>query len=41
LPSQYATQVADPLTLPALGLMVLGLLAVMLLARFNPADDAS
>jgi len=41
LPSQYAAQVADPLTLPALGLMVLGLLAVMLLARFNPADDAS
>ncbi len=41
MPAQYAAQVADPMTLPALTLMGLGLLAVTLLARFNPADEAS
>lgn len=41
LPGQYALQVSDPMTLPAMGLLVLGLLAVTLLARFNPVDETS
>lgn len=40
LPARYAAEVSDPLTFGAFGFMVLGVLAVTLLARFNPADEA-
>ncbi len=39
-PKRYAAEVSDPLTVLALGMMVLGVLAVTLLARFNPADES-
>lgn len=40
LPSRYALEVSDPMTLSAFSLMALGVLAVALLARFNPADES-
>ena len=39
-PARYAIEVSDPMTLSAIVMAVLGVLAVTLLARFNPAKES-